>query len=147
MFFHETKMNVLDVPSDYVIVHCISADYALGAGVAKQIERKFHIKDALRECSLSQYVAEKGYLDLKETYVVGNIYNVVTKKYYFEKPTMNDFSDAIYNLRDAIIGNSVKKIAMPRIGCGLDKLSWNMVSAEIKKIFSDIDVEIMVCYL
>jgi hypothetical protein len=41
----------------------------------------------------------------------------------------------------------IKYLAMPKIGCGLDKLDWNRVSDMIREIFSDLDIEIMVCYL
>ena len=40
MFYHEEKMDLLEVPQDYLIAHCISGDMALGAGVAKQIADK-----------------------------------------------------------------------------------------------------------
>ena len=41
--------------------------------------------------------------------------------------------------------NNIKKVAMPVIGCGLDKLKWDKVSKIIKNIFKDIDIEILVC--
>lgn len=34
---------------------------------------------------------------------------------------------------------------MPVIGCGLDRLNWNDVSEQIKDVFADMDVEILVC--
>lgn len=40
---------------------------------------------------------------------------------------------------------TITKIAMPVIGCGLDKLSWDKVSEAIKEVFSDSDIEILVC--
>ena len=41
--------------------------------------------------------------------------------------------------------NSIKKVAMPVIGCGLDKLEWYKVSGIIKEVFADTDIEILVC--
>ena len=41
--------------------------------------------------------------------------------------------------------NNIKKIAMPVIGCGLDRLNWADVSEQIKSVFTDTDVEILVC--
>ena len=41
----------------------------------------------------------------------------------------------------------IKRLAMPKIGCGLDKLKWEDVSKIIKDVFSDTDIEIIVCYL
>ena len=41
--------------------------------------------------------------------------------------------------------NGVKKIAMPIIGCGLDRLQWDKVSKIIQEVFEDTDIEILVC--
>lgn len=37
------------------------------------------------------------------------------------------------------------KLAMPRIGCGLDRLEWAKVKKIIKATFANTDVEILVC--
>jgi hypothetical protein len=42
---------------------------------------------------------------------------------------------------------SIRKIAMPLIGCGLDRLDWNKVKDVIEDVFSDTDIEILVCKL
>ena len=39
----------------------------------------------------------------------------------------------------------VNKIAMPRIGCGLDKLDWWKVRDIIFDVLDDTDIEILVC--
>jgi O-acetyl-ADP-ribose deacetylase (regulator of RNase III) len=41
--------------------------------------------------------------------------------------------------------HGINKVAMPIIGCGLDRLQWNKVSEIIKDIFKDTDIEILVC--
>ena len=38
-------------------------------------------------------------------------------------------------------------IAIPKLGCGLDKLEWDKVKKLIENIFSDIDIKIIVCSL
>lgn len=42
---------------------------------------------------------------------------------------------------------NIYRIAMPKIGCGLDRLSWDKVEPMIKEIFKDLDIEIIICYL
>ena len=42
---------------------------------------------------------------------------------------------------------NIKKLAMPKIGCGLDRLQWSKVRENIKEAFKDIDIEIVVKYL
>ena len=39
----------------------------------------------------------------------------------------------------------VTKIAMPIIGCGLDRLQWDKVSEIIKEVFKNKNIEILVC--
>lgn len=45
------------------------------------------------------------------------------------------------------MSNGVKKLAIPRLGCGLDKLRWDKVSEMIEDVFSDSGIEITVYYL
>ena len=48
MNFHEEKMDLLKVPQGYYLAHCINDDFALGAGVAKQINKAFNMKNKLK---------------------------------------------------------------------------------------------------
>lgn len=40
--------------------------------------------------------------------------------------------------------NNIDKLAIPRIGCGIDGLEWDKVSAVLQKVFGDQRVEITV---
>ena len=39
----------------------------------------------------------------------------------------------------------IKKIAMPWIGCGLDRLNWLLVRQVIIHAFATTDIEVMIC--
>ena len=41
----------------------------------------------------------------------------------------------------------IHKVAMPRIGCGLDRQDWTEVKKLIEEVFDDADIEILVCSL
>lgn len=41
MTIKEEKRNLFTMPKDYVLAHCISADFALGAGIAKKFDELF----------------------------------------------------------------------------------------------------------
>jgi hypothetical protein len=41
----------------------------------------------------------------------------------------------------------ITKLAMPLIGCGLDKLEWANVKDIIEDVFNDMNIEILVCIL
>ena len=44
MIYHEEKLNLFSIDDSYYIVYCISADFALGAGIAKEIDKRFNIR-------------------------------------------------------------------------------------------------------
>jgi O-acetyl-ADP-ribose deacetylase (regulator of RNase III) len=50
-------------------------------------------------------------------------------------------------MRDFCVENDITKLAMPRIGAGLDKLDWEQVKEVIEDVFEDTDIEITVYVL
>lgn len=72
------------------------------------------------------------------------IYNLITKEKYFNKPTYQSMSSSLEAMKTHMEKNSVKKLAIPRIGCGLDGLVWKKVKDQIGDIFQDLEVEITV---
>ena len=40
MTIREEQRDLFTVPTDYILVHCISADLAMGAGIAKEFTRR-----------------------------------------------------------------------------------------------------------
>lgn len=49
MIIKEVKKDLFTVSDDYALAHCISADFALGAGIAKEFDRRF---DARKKISV-----------------------------------------------------------------------------------------------
>lgn len=141
MLFREVKQDLLTVPQGYMLAHCVSADFALGAGIAKKIDEQFNMRTQLR----TKYSGTT--ISVPICLVCGNVFNLVTKERYYQKPTLASITGAIYLMRDMAVSMGVRKIAMPKIGCGLDRLNWNDVSQIIVDAFKDTDIEIMVCYL
>ncbi len=140
MIYREIKADLFSMPEEYALCHCVSSDFALGAGIAK----RFAAMGVKREL-VRQYPREwhgKGYCLI--TTVSGRVVaNLVTKQRYFNKPTLETLEQALADFRE----KAPPKIAMPKIGCGLDKLLWEDVSPVIRRIFADTDAEIMVCFL
>lgn len=73
------------------------------------------------------------------------VFNLVTKTRYYNKPTYSSLTGALVMMRDICTEKRINKIAMPLIGCGLDRLMWSRVSRIIKDTFADTDIEILVC--
>lgn len=72
------------------------------------------------------------------------IYYLVSKNETYSKPTYQDLSYSLEAMRKHMSENNVSKLAMPRIGCGIDGLQWDKVSDLIKEVFKDESVEITV---
>ena len=47
MTFREISGNLFDAPKDFYLAHCISGDYALGAGIAKEFVARQNMKNKL----------------------------------------------------------------------------------------------------
>lgn len=57
-------------------------------------------------------------------------------------PTYESLESSLKSMRDHMKANSVKQVAMPQIGCGLDMLKWPEVEDRIRRVFNEEDVEI-----
>lgn len=137
----EKKMDLFKVEDKYYLAHCISSDCEMGAGIAVEFQKRFELKEILL----------KNYTDEQRKHptciLEKNIFNLITKKKYWDKPNYRSLKEALTEMKNIIILKNIKFIAMPKIGCGLDKLQWKIVKEMIKTIFSDIGVTILVCYL
>ena len=133
-----TEGDVTEAPKPYYIMHCISADYALGAGVAKAIHEKFGTK-----IQLLMYNADS-FGKWPTCHLTERVINLVTKECYFSKPTYDTLTAALYDAKLIMLRYSIAKIALPRIGCGLDRLKWDTVKLCLKMVFQDTDIEFLV---
>lgn len=146
MIYKEEKRDLFSVPDDYYLAHCISADFALGKGIAVEFNKRFDLRYKLR----SKYPDYLIFFNRTFPYdgdciIEGKILNLVTKERYYQKPTYDSLRDALEWMRVICRDNYIHKVAMPRIGCGLDRLEWNKVSEIIQDVFKDTDIEILVC--
>lgn len=142
MTFTEIHGNLFDrkLEENEYYVHCISRDYACGAGIAKEFNKRYNLTKRLQE--LPPY----------KCMTIDNVINLVTKSKYWQKPTYDSLTDSLKDLCYLINMRTsnrivIKTLVMPRIGCGLDKLQWKNVKKMIKEIFEDTDVAIEVYYL
>lgn len=145
MNYLENKQDLFSVPKEYYLAHCISADFALGAGIAAIFDKKFDMRTKLTK-AYPNFLYEYHKTNMQgQCLLVGNVLNLVTKAKYYQKPTYATLYIALCHMRDICQINNIKKIAMPAIGCGLDRLNWIKVSDMIKTVFKSTDIEILVC--
>ena len=147
MNYSEVKGNLFDAPTDALLAHCISADFALGAGIAKDfasmdVKRQLIAMGGQNKWEGEGYCVITGSVrDGRESW---NVANLVTKQYANGKPTYETLRQSLEHLRWFCNEFHYIQLAMPAIGCGLDKLEWNRVSGIIKDVFKDTGVHITV---
>ena len=74
-----------------------------------------------------------------------SIYYLITKPKYWNKPTYEDLERTLVEMRMHMTDHGLRKLAMPKIGCGLDGLQWEKVRGMIEKVFAGSGIEIRVC--
>ena len=153
MIIKEEKRDLFTVSNDYALVHCISADFKLGAGIAKKFDRLFNARQKLFNVFPTSWMPR--WDKTQERFRGGSIilfsdctfFNLITKRNYWDKPTLTTIENALIWMKEQCEDHCITKLAMPRIGCGLDKQKWENVRPLIEKVFADTDIEILICYL
>jgi len=141
--------NLFDYDCDRTPVHCIAADHAMGAGIAVPIAQKYNLKNAMKTL---------GILDFPSCVFVNGVLNLVTKRYsssriainngespILAKPTYDSLRLALKSCAKICRENNITRLVMPRIGSGLDGLTWNIVRQIVIQELSEFDV--LICSL
>lgn len=145
LIFEEIDQDLFALEDSWSLAHCVSVDLRMGAGIAVMFREKFGQIDKLR-----QQNADVGGIAILN-YPTRSIYYLVTKPYYYDKPSIESLRQSLETMRSSILqkrstGESeLFKLAMPRIGCGLDGLQWTAVSQLLKEIFSYDLLHILIC--
>ena len=140
MIYNEIKKNIFTMPDNYTFVHCISADAEMSKGIAVEFNKRFDLV-------MTKQLAKLGYLYVGDATLDAHsrVISLVTKVKYSDKPTYATLQASLNEMLEIVSSHSLKHIAMPRIGCGLDRLSWGKVREMILNTFDKLDIEITVC--
>ncbi|CAH1738137.1 uncharacterized protein LOC114121472 isoform X1 [Aphis gossypii] len=136
----EIDVFLFDMPEEYSLGHCVAQDMRMSAGIAIHFKQVFGRVGELMDQRPD--VGTVAYLQQNDRY----IYYLITKERSNKKPTYDSITAAIKKLRDFIVKHDVKKLAIPRIGCGLDGLNWSRVRGIIENEFQNIGCTIKVCH-
>lgn len=138
--------NYGDDSDNVVLAHCIASDFGMGGGIALQFIQHYDMKNRL----LKRYPSGSFSMTPRHSLVgtavkVGNVYNLITKTFTFEKPQYYDFINSIVDLRNQMISFGDTALAIPYlIGCGIDMLDETTVMGIIEDTFSITDITIYV---
>ena len=145
MKYREERRDLFSVDSEYHLAHCISADFAMGKGIAVEFDKKFNLKSKLKKSHPNYLIiwTQIGGDCIKED----KVFNLITKGRFYEKPTLNNLKNSLKKMKSICLEENILKVAMPKIGCGLDRLNWKDVKQLLFETFQDTDIEIFVCYM
>ena len=140
----EIRGDLFSTASAESLAHCISKDCRLGAGIAKLFKQKFG-----RITELKQMGTDVGGVSPIRLSPFGGryVYHLVTKEKYFHKPSYESLRSSLVAMRDHATKNDIKRISMPKLGCGLDKLEWPKVLDIIHEVFTETTLQIKVYVL
>uniref|UniRef100_A0A1A9WHJ4 Macro domain-containing protein n=1 Tax=Glossina brevipalpis TaxID=37001 RepID=A0A1A9WHJ4_9MUSC len=134
----EIEGDLFSAPKTHALAHCVAADLGMGAGIAVKFKQLYGQVDKLR----AQKIVTGGVAVLKDNQRF--IYYLVTKDESWQKPTYDTLRSSLKAMHQHMLSNNVQKLAIPRIGCGIDGLEWDKVCAELNEIFHKNNIEIVV---
>ena len=138
LFHFAVKFGVKEYDESHRIpVHCISADCAMGGGIAVPMAAKYNLRPALAKY-LIQFPA---------CIFVNNVMNLITKDKVWQKPTYTSLKESLEECKRICEDMNLRYLVMPKIGCGIDGLDWATVKMIIESVFKNTDVDILVCVL
>lgn len=132
LLFKEIKGDLFSSSKLVALAHCVSADFKMGAGIAVEFRERFGNVDALIESKTR--VGNVATLKFEDR---APVYYLVTKEKYYEKPTYETLTSCLVNLAKCCVRDSIHHLAIPALGCGLDRLEWSRVKQIILDIFCE----------
>ena len=153
MTIKEETRDLFTMPNDYALVHCISADFKLGAGIARKFDELFDARQKLFNVFPGSWIPrwDKTQERFRGCSIIlfsdYTFFNLVTKRNYWDKPTLTTIENALIWMKEQCEDHYITKLAMPRLECWMDKQNWSDVKPLIEKVFADTNIEIVVCNL
>ena len=137
MILRIEKKDLFDVDeSKWILGHCVSSDFVLGAGIAVEFVNRFNAREGLKRSYPDYNFVKDGpkTLMLMPSIVSSRRYliaNIVSKDRVYEKPTYENLKKALYDLKNEIA--ELKE--------DVDKLESEVLRTLFSKMFSKVDAE------
>ena len=85
---------------DCYYAHCISRDYALGAGITVEFDKRYDMRNRLLK------LAEEKPETLDEKCIeVENVFNLITKEKYWQKPSYKSLEESLLEMKEKLSKN------------------------------------------
>jgi len=141
------KGNLFTAPKTFSLAHCIAVDAYMGAGIAVDFRLMFKQQNDIR--IYLENFNKKDQVGRVVPLKYGRIwiYNLITKRESHKKPKLINLEKSLIDMKNHMIKNKVYKVAMPKIGAGLDGLNWDDILKILYILFDDKKFDILVYYL
>lgn len=137
MYSHD---DLFSAPAHHALVHCVSSDCAMSAGIATSFSALFGDAAALawnpdrKPGSAAIYKSMRGRL----------VIYLVTKTRYNEKPTLVNFKRSLKAAAALSRKHGASRWACPLLGCGLDGLDEATVSSALRATVSKVGITVTI---
>lgn len=124
------------------LVNPVNTVGVMGKGLALSFKNKFpdNFKKYRKYCKSGEFTVGK-LLIISENNK--KIVNFPTKLHWKNKSEIKYILEGLTKLKTAIEKYNIKSIALPKLGCGLGGLDWNIVYSEITKWHNQLDKQII----
>lgn len=128
------------------VVNTVNCVGVMGKGIALQFKQKYpeNFKKYKRACDNKQVVPGKMFVVKTGGAQPKFIINFPTKDHWRGNSKAQYIIDGLKDLKNIIIENNIKSIAVPPLGCGNGGLMWEDVKLYIKEALSGIDADIII---
>ncbi len=136
-----TQGNLLDADAE-ALVNTVNTVGVMGKGIALMFKERFakNTEEYTKACKANQL--HTGKIFVTETYELMGpkwIINFPTKKHWRNPSKLEWITEGLKDLKNFIINNRVKSIAIPPLGSGNGGLNWPIVRKQIEMVLSDLD--------
>jgi hypothetical protein len=146
--FREIKAHVLDAPKGYAKAYLGDQTPHIRAGIAVDFRNEFGNIEKLKE--QNKKVGETAVLKDKNGEFI--LYMVAKRNHYY-KPIhkyksifKSNFIKALYKLRKTCLTLKINKLAIAKMWCNSDMLSWEkFMKPSYLKIFDTVPIELLMC--
>lgn len=144
---HYTQGNLLEANVD-ALVNTVNTVGVMGKGIALMFKERFpmNMQAYAKACKAGEVVTGRMFAtETGELMGPKWVVNFPTKQHWRAKSKMEWVEDGLTDLRNFILENNIRSIAIPPLGAGNGGLEWQAVKPKIENALADLEgVEIWV---
>ena len=133
--------NLLEAEVD-VLVNAVNTVGIMGKGIALMFKKRFpkNMYEYTKACKANQVVVGKMFItETDELMGPRWIVNFPTKQHWRFSSQISWIEEGLIDLRNFILNNDVKSIAIPALGAGNGGLDWTLVKSKLEHALGDLD--------